>query len=116
MPALVSGWNRILVKVRDHGGQWGLYLRLLQGNMPLTELPVSLHEGGGFIASQQDSDGDGLGDPRSREAWLPGDEGQRIDGPRASLALDGIELGMGLEEGARVHENTQIVPVPDPTT
>lgn len=60
--SLVSGWNRILIKVRDHGGQWGLYLRLLNGNAPLLDLPVSLHESGSFIASQEDSDGDGLGD------------------------------------------------------
>ena len=59
---LIAGWNRLLVKVYDQGGGWGTYVRFLDGETPLTELPVSLSADGGWGFDQTDSDGDGIGD------------------------------------------------------
>ncbi len=59
---LVSGWNRLLLKVYDQGGGWGTYARFLGESDPLTELPVSLSSAGGWDFDQTDSDGDGIGD------------------------------------------------------
>ena len=59
---LISGWNRLLVKVYDQGGGWGTYVRFLDGDTPITGLPVSLSADGGWDFDQTDSDGDGVGD------------------------------------------------------
>ena len=57
-----TGWNRLLIQVRDGGGGWGLYARFAENGTPLTGFllsPVAY----GFLDDQQlDSDGDGIGD------------------------------------------------------
>ena len=58
-----AGWNRLLIRVRDQGGGWGLYTRFLDGDgNPVTGLEVSLTGPEPFAPGQQDTDGDGLGD------------------------------------------------------
>jgi cysteine-rich repeat protein len=60
---LLAGWNRVLVKVRDHGGGWGMYFRFLDPNLdPLSDLEVSLVDGESWAPGQTDLDGDGIGD------------------------------------------------------
>jgi cysteine-rich repeat protein len=59
---LASGWNRLLVKVRDQGGGWGNYVRFLDGGVPVTDLELSLSPDGAWRPDQEDSDGDGHGD------------------------------------------------------
>ena len=60
---LLQGWNRLMVKVRDHGGGWGLYARFLDaGGLPITDLELSLTGAGAWLNDQGDMDGDGIGD------------------------------------------------------
>lgn len=59
---LQAGVNRLLVKVYDQGGGWGTYVRFLDGELPVTDLELSLSPLGGWPFDQTDSDGDGLGD------------------------------------------------------
>lgn len=63
---LEPGWNRLLVKVRDHGGGWGLELRLKHPDgTPMTDLATSL-EPGAWYDDQRDLDADGRGDACDR--------------------------------------------------
>jgi hypothetical protein len=58
-----AGWNRLLLKVRDQGGGWGVSARLLDARgAPITDLTPAVEEGGGWVPDQADSDGDGVGD------------------------------------------------------
>jgi cysteine-rich repeat protein len=61
---LLEGWNRILVKVRDQGGGWGMYFRFLtpDESTALVDLGVSLSPAGAWAPDQSDLDGDGIGD------------------------------------------------------
>lgn len=60
---LLAGWNRLTLKVRDHGGGWGAYARFLDGGgAPITDLELSLTGAGSWYDDQSDSDGDGIGD------------------------------------------------------
>lgn len=59
---LQAGWNRLLVKVYDQGGGWGVYARFKDGDTPVTDLEISLQAGGPWRPDQTDSDGDGVGD------------------------------------------------------
>ncbi|MCB9664583.1 MAG: hypothetical protein H6732_10765 [Alphaproteobacteria bacterium] len=59
---LTAGWHRILVKVRDQGGGFGMRLRLkTPGGDPLSGWEVSLAPRP-WIDFQGDKDGDGIGD------------------------------------------------------
>lgn len=58
----VTGWNRLLLKVYDQGGGWGLAARLLDGETPVTDLQPSLRPDEAWTPDQSDSDGDGVGD------------------------------------------------------
>ena len=60
--SLLAGWNRLLVKVYDQGGGWGTYLRFLDAEEPITDLEISLSDGGPWGFDQTDSDNDGVGD------------------------------------------------------
>jgi hypothetical protein len=61
--ALSGGWQRLMVKVRDQGGGWGTYIRLLDGDgLPITDLELALGPDGVDVLDQTDSDGDGVGD------------------------------------------------------
>lgn len=60
---LDAGWNRVMFKVRDQGGGWGLKARFkTTAGALITDLQVS--PGGPFdwLDDQSDSDGDGTGD------------------------------------------------------
>jgi len=59
---LLEGWNRVLVKVRDHGGGWGMLFRFLDQDVPVEGLEVSLIENQSWLDDQGDLDGDGVGD------------------------------------------------------
>jgi len=59
---LVAGWNRVLVKVRDQGGGWGMFVRFLSGEDPVEGLEISLSENQSWLDNQGDLDGDGIGD------------------------------------------------------
>jgi cysteine-rich repeat protein len=60
---LTGDWQLLLVKVRDQGGGWGNYTRFLDSaGVPMDDLSFSLVAEGALLPSQQDSDGDGLGD------------------------------------------------------
>lgn len=60
---LLAGWNRLLIRVRDQGGGWGLYARFLDSaDDPLTDLEISISGPESFAPDQTDTDGDGLGD------------------------------------------------------
>jgi cysteine-rich repeat protein len=59
---LLSGWNRMLVKVRDQGGAWGNYVRFLDAGSPVTDIEVSLGPDGSWLSNQRDADSDGIGD------------------------------------------------------
>lgn len=62
-PVELSGdWQRLVVKVRDQGGGFGTYIRLLEGGAPLSGLELALDPTGADIFDQGDSDGDGIGD------------------------------------------------------
>lgn len=60
--SLGEGWHRLLVKVYDQGGGWGLYARFKDGDLGVTDLDVSLQADGLWSPDQTDSDGDGIGD------------------------------------------------------
>lgn len=59
---LQSGWNQVMVRVYDGGGNWGLYTRFKDGGTAITDLELSLDSRGNLTFDQTDSDGDGLGD------------------------------------------------------
>ncbi len=60
---LQAGWQLLMVKVRDQGGDWGLFARFLDDEgLPLTDLELALGPDGAWPSNQEDSDGDGLGD------------------------------------------------------
>ncbi len=63
-PAPLTGdWQRLLIKVRDQGGGWGLYGRFLdEDGDPILDLDLSFAPDGAFVSDQVDTDGDGLGD------------------------------------------------------
>jgi cysteine-rich repeat protein len=57
------GRNRLLLKVRDQGGAWGVSARLLDaGGAPLVELTPAVQADGGWVPDQSDADADGVGD------------------------------------------------------
>ena len=59
---LLAGWNRLLIKVRDHGGGFGFKARFKDDlGRPLTTLKTSFIADD-FSDTQQDGDGDGDGD------------------------------------------------------
>jgi hypothetical protein len=60
---LVEGWNRVVLKIRDHGGGWAMYFRFLDvdGN-PLADQELSFEPDDYWMPGQSDLDGDGLGD------------------------------------------------------
>ncbi|MFK7931687.1 MAG: thrombospondin type 3 repeat-containing protein, partial [Myxococcota bacterium] len=60
--SLGAGWHRLLIKVYDQGGGWGLYARFKDGDTPVTDLDISLQPGGPWAPDQTDTDGDGIGD------------------------------------------------------
>ena len=60
---LLAGWNRLVFKIRDHGGGWGLRARFkTPGGAVRGDLAIS--PGGPFVwvDDQGDGDGDGIGD------------------------------------------------------
>lgn len=59
---LEAGWNRLMFKVRDQGGGWGMFVRFLGPDGPLTDLGVSMTPDGPWLNDQTDLDGDGVGD------------------------------------------------------
>jgi hypothetical protein len=69
---LEAGWNRLLIKVRDNGGGWGLVARFKdESNAPIDDLDISPSGPYAWIDDQQDSDGDGYGDACDRFALDP---------------------------------------------
>ncbi len=61
--SLAQGWHRVLFKVRDHGGSWGLKARFKStAGAPMTDLEVSLTADATWYDDQNDGDGDGVGD------------------------------------------------------
>ena len=56
-----SGWNRLLIHIRDGGGGWSNYVRFLDNGTPVTDLQLSFTEGF-YEDYQNDSDNDGIGD------------------------------------------------------
>ena len=61
--SLQAGWNRLLIKVYDQGGGWGLILRFRDiTGAPMTDLGVSIGGPMPWTDNQGDIDGDGLGD------------------------------------------------------
>ncbi len=62
--SLEDGWNRLLIKVFDGGGAWGLIARFyeLDGETPITDLGLSIGGAAPWLDDQGDADGDGLGD------------------------------------------------------
>jgi hypothetical protein len=59
---LTGAWDRLLVKIYDQGGGWGMFARILVDDEPLTDLEVSLAADGVWPPVASDLDGDGLGD------------------------------------------------------
>lgn len=61
---VLAGWNRLLLKVRDQGGGWGLYARFKDPSTGaiIADLTPGLSPVDGATLSQDDADGDGLGD------------------------------------------------------
>ena len=59
---LEAGWNRLMIKVRDQGGGWGLMARFRDPDGPLVDLEVSMSPDGTWLDDQSDLDGDGVGD------------------------------------------------------
>jgi cysteine-rich repeat protein len=61
--ALTAGWHRVLVKVFDGGGGWGVRMRVrgLDGT-PMTDVATSLAGPQTWSDDQGDLDGDGVGD------------------------------------------------------
>jgi len=59
---LTGDWQQLVIKVRDQGGGWGNYTRLLDvDGAPIVDLDVALTPDGSALPSV-DTDGDGLGD------------------------------------------------------
>ena len=56
-----SGWNRLLIHIRDNGGGWSNYARFLDSGTPVTDLQLSFTNDY-YVDYQNDSDGDGIGD------------------------------------------------------
>jgi cysteine-rich repeat protein len=58
---LMAGANRLMVKVYDQWGGWGLFARFKDGDVPVTDLEIGV---GADLwrPDQRDTDGDGLGD------------------------------------------------------
>ncbi len=61
---LDEGWNRLLIKVYDGGGGWGLVARFYEadGETPMDDLGLSVGGPEDWVDDQTDSDGDGEGD------------------------------------------------------
>jgi len=61
---LEAGWNRLLIKVYDGGGGWGLIARLYEadGETPMTDVDASIGGPEPWADDQTDGDGDGIGD------------------------------------------------------
>ena len=60
---LLEGWNRLLFKVRDNGGGWGMSVRLYDASgLPMSGMDVSIYENQLWVDNQTDTDGDGVGD------------------------------------------------------
>ena len=59
---LNSGWNRILIQIRDGGGGWAFYFRFTENGIPVTDLLLSPVSTGLFEDYQSDLDNDGIGD------------------------------------------------------
>ncbi len=60
--SLTGDWQRLVIKVRDQGGGFGTYIRLLEGGAPMTSLQLALDPTGADLFDQGDRDGDGIGD------------------------------------------------------
>ena len=60
--SLNSGWNRVLIQIRDNGGGWAFYFRFTENGIPVTDLLLSPIATGLFEDYQSDSDDDGIGD------------------------------------------------------
>ena len=61
---LSEGWHRLTIRVRDHGGQWGVMARFLDADSgkAIKDLELSIHPYGSWVDNQSDTDGDGVGD------------------------------------------------------
>jgi len=61
---LEAGWNRLLHKVYDGGGGWGVVARFYEEDQvtPMTDLGLSLLGPTDHVDDQTDTDGDGIGD------------------------------------------------------
>jgi cysteine-rich repeat protein len=60
---LLAGWNRLLVKVYDQGGGWGLATRFVwPDDSWMTDLEFSIGGPASWTDDQGDMDGDGIGD------------------------------------------------------
>ncbi len=65
--SLSGDWQRLLIKIRDQGGGFGTYVRVLDGSgAPVAGLELGLADGGAALPSQADADGDGVGDACDR--------------------------------------------------
>ncbi|MCO4772554.1 MAG: thrombospondin type 3 repeat-containing protein [Deltaproteobacteria bacterium] len=62
--SLEAGWNRLLHKVYDGGGGWGVVARFYETDeeTPMTDLGVSILGPMDQVDDQGDADGDGIGD------------------------------------------------------
>ena len=62
--SLDEGWNRLLVKVYDGGGGWGLVTRFYETDeeTPMVDLGLSIGGPADWVDDQGDADGDGIGD------------------------------------------------------
>jgi cysteine-rich repeat protein len=61
--SLEAGWHRVVVKVYDGGGGWGVISRLrYPDGTPMTDVAVSLSGPELWVDDQRDGDGDGVGD------------------------------------------------------
>lgn len=60
---LTAGWHRVMIKIRDHGGGWGVKARFKSPTgSAMTDLEVSLTADTPWFDDQGDRDGDGTGD------------------------------------------------------
>ena len=60
--SIQSGWNHVLVQVRDNGGGWGFYFRMKEGSTFITDVVLSPVANAYLYDVQGDADGDGIGD------------------------------------------------------